>query len=51
MKKNYFAPESEVVELQVKTALLAGSGGGVGDDYSSDKDDTPSTNPDDDFGW
>ena len=33
--------------------LLAGSqtGGGINDDYSSHKDDTPSTNPNDDFGW
>lgn len=53
MKKIYLTPEMETVETKVSTSLLTTSntGGGISDDYSSSKDDTPSTDPDSDFGW
>jgi len=51
MKKTYFAPEFELTEIELNNVLLAGSGGGISDDYSSDKDDTSSTDPSTDFGW
>ena len=54
MKKTYFAPECEEIKLNMNVALLAESattGGGISDDNSVPKDDTPSTDPNDDFGW
>ncbi len=40
MKKNYYAPVSEEIELNLKVTLLAESdttGGGIGDDNTGDK--------------
>ena len=53
MKKYYLTPETVTIETKMSTALLAESatGGGISDDYSSSKDDNPSTDPDNDFGW
>lgn len=53
MKKFYLTPETVTIETKMSTALLAESatGGGISDDYSSSKDDNPSTDPDNDFGW
>ncbi len=51
MKKTYFAPEVEVVELMAQVALLAGSGvpggEGGGDDGGSDVSTSDPTDP----GW
>ena len=56
MKKNYFSPEFEVVELNLEAGILTGSdmtgdttGGGIGDDGSAGKSDGD-TDPGD-FGW
>jgi len=51
MKKTYFAPEFELTEIELNNVLLAGSGGGISDDYSSEKNDKPVTDPNDAFGW
>ena len=56
MKKFYIAPEIELDDLEIEDTILAGSiegsqGGGIGDDNSTDIDPTPSTDPDNDFGW
>lgn len=50
MKKTYFAPEVEVVELMAQVALLAGSipgAEGGGDDGGSDTNPTDPSDP----GW
>ena len=50
MKKTYFAPEVEVIELMAQVALLAGSvpgGEGGGDDGGSDTNPTDPSDP----GW
>ena len=51
MKKIYMAPAFEEIELELTSPLLNGSGGGIHDDNSSDKDDNPSEDPGGDFGW
>lgn len=56
MKKTYYSPEIEIVELKLSSTILVGSdmtgdstGGGIGDDGSVGKSDDD-TDPGD-FGW
>ena len=51
MKKIYFAPEMEEILIRTNTLLLELSGGGINDDLSAQTDDTPSDDPNEDFGW
>ena len=50
-KKLYFDPEMEVLEIDIESAILAASEGGINDDNSVIPDDTPSDDPNGDFGW
>ena len=51
MKKTYMNPLMEEVVLTMNATILNASGGGIHDDNSTDKDDTPSDDPSSDFGW
>lgn len=49
MKKTYFFPECEEVNVELESNLLTVSGGGIADDGSATKSDDD-TDPGD-FGW
>lgn len=51
MKKIYLTPATEEIVLEMKTTILNASGGGIHDDNSTDKDENPSGDPNDNFGW
>lgn len=51
MKKTYFSPELEVVELKINAHLLEGSGGGISDNGEAGTGEGGSDNPSEDYGW
>lgn len=51
MKKTYFSPEVELVELEIETSILFESGGGIADDNTANTSDDEVDNPSEEFGW
>jgi len=51
MKKNYFSPEFEVIEVKLQSHLLEASGGGIKDNGEANTGQGGSENPGEDYGW
>lgn len=51
MKKIYFSPETEVIDIKLEAPILMESGGGINDDGSASTSEGGSDNPSEDYGW
>lgn len=51
MKKTYFSPETEVIDIKLEAPILMASGGGINDDGSASTSEGGSDNPSEDYGW
>lgn len=52
MKKTYFSPETEVIDIKLEAPILMESGGGINDDGSVNTgSQSETTNPSEDYGW
>ncbi len=53
MKKIYLTPSTEEIIVEMNSTILNASatGGGIEDDNSASTDNTPSDDPNSDFGW